>query len=100
MVAQDPLDLDGTIPKNANRSACGKMLVPSLVLSRAHKERERAEKRRDREIEKVERKLDYRRYLQKRGLAIDGTIDASLERRLTRLQSGAPTFEGQARHLV
>lgn len=71
-----------------------------LALSPAHKERARAEEKRKQEIKKVERKLDYRQYLQKRGLAIDATIDASLERKLARLQSGAPTFEDQARHLV
>jgi soluble lytic murein transglycosylase-like protein len=76
------------------------MRVSTLELSYARKDRERAEKRREQEIKKVGRKLAYRQYLQKRGLAIDATIDASLERKLARLQGGAPTFEDQARHLV
>jgi hypothetical protein len=76
------------------------MRVPTLELSHARKDRERAEKKREQETKKVERKLAYRQYLQKRGLAIDATIDAALERKLARLQGGAPTFEEQTRHLI
>ncbi len=71
-----------------------------LALSPAHKERARAEEKRKQEIEKVERRLAYLQHRDKYGSAIDEKIAATLERKLARLQSGAPKFEDQARHLV
>jgi soluble lytic murein transglycosylase-like protein len=71
-----------------------------LALSPAHKERARAEEKRKQEIEKVERRLAYLQRRDKYGSAIDEKIAATLERKLARLQSGAPKFEEQARHLV
>jgi len=76
------------------------MSVSLLALPYARKERALVDEKRKRKIKTVKRKLAYLRRRQERGAAVDENIAAALARKLARLQSGAPTFEEQARHLV
>jgi soluble lytic murein transglycosylase-like protein len=76
------------------------MWVSILELPHARKERERTEKKREQEIKKAGRGLAYLQRRRERGSTIDGKIAAAFERKLARLQSGAPTFEEQARHFA
>jgi len=84
--------------QNANQPASGTMLDSNLALPFARIERARAGEKRKQEIKKVKCRLADRR--REHGAAIDDKIAASLERKLARLRSGAPTFEEQARHVV
>jgi hypothetical protein len=76
------------------------MPVSILALPHARKERARADAKRRLEIRKVKRRLAYRQRRQEAGAVVDAKIAAVLERKLARLQQGAPTLEEQARHLV
>jgi len=89
--------LNGTIREIADQSVSEKIRG---ALSPARKQRARAEDRRNQEIKKVERRLAYLQRRREYASAVDETIAAALERKLARLQSGAPTFEEHARHLV
>ena len=86
-----------TVREIAHRSASDKIWK---TLSHARKEREHAEEKRKQKIKKVERRLADLQRREKYGSALDEKIVASLERKLARLHSGAPTFEERARHLV
>jgi hypothetical protein len=76
------------------------MLVSIPELPHASIERERVEKRREQELNKARFRLARRLRRRQRGFAIDGSITDSLERKLERLQNGAPTFEEQTRHFA
>ncbi len=76
------------------------MLKSIFELPHACIERERVDKKRKQELNRVQRKLARRLRLRQHGFAIDQSITDSLERKLDRLQGGAPTFEEQTRHLI
>ncbi|HLL28004.1 MAG TPA: transglycosylase SLT domain-containing protein [Xanthobacteraceae bacterium] len=76
------------------------MPVSILELPHARIERERVEKNRKQELKNIKRKLARRLRRRRRGFEIDPSITVSLERKLERLQSGAPTFEEQTRHFI
>ena len=76
------------------------MLASIPELPHASIERGRIEEKRKRELDRAQRRLVRRLRRRQRGFAIDGSITDSLERKLARLQSGAPTFEVQARHFI
>ena len=69
-------------------------------LPHARIERELAEKKRKQEIKNVKRQLARGLRRRQRGFVIDHSLTDSLERKLEHLQSGAPTFEDHARHLI
>jgi hypothetical protein len=76
------------------------MLASFPDLPHARIERERIEDKRKQELDKAIRRLARRLRLRQRGFAIDKSITDSLERKLERLQNGAPTFEEQTRHFI
>ena len=76
------------------------MAMPSFALPHARKDRELGESKRQQEIERLEYRVAYQQLRLQSGWPIDEKIVASCERKLARLQSGAPTFEDQARHLI
>jgi hypothetical protein len=76
------------------------MLVSIPELPHARIERERIEGKRKQELDRARRRLARRLRLRQRGFAIDKSITDSLERKLERLQNGAPTFEEQTRHFI
>jgi hypothetical protein len=76
------------------------MLIPSIALPYARKERQRADAKRKLAIRKIKQRLAYRLRREKTGAVVNQAVVASLQRKLARLESGAPTVEDQARHFA
>jgi len=76
------------------------MWTPSLALPYVRRERERANVKRKLAIRKIRRRIGYHERRRKNGAVVNEIIFASLQRKLARLESGAPSAEDQARHFA